>query len=229
MKADWKKYVLALVITVAIFATAFYIVSRIDQERIADIRLTEAKISIDLLSTETQFELLGSLDCQAIKENPILSDELNTIAERLAYAENSLGDENPEVIQLKKQYSLLEIKDYILMQQISKKCNTKMVSILYFYSNAGDCEGCRHSGEVLTYLRAAYPDLRVYSFDYNLDLGALRTLISLNKVNNSLPAFSINGRAPVYGFKSLDEMKTLIPELKTLASTTSSATSTKAK
>ena len=115
------------------------------------------------------------------------------------------------------------------MQQISKKCNTKTVSILYFYSNEGDCEGCRHSGEVLTYLRENYPDLRVYSFDYNLDLGALRTLISLNKVKkDALPAFIINGRAPIYGFKSLDEMKTLIPELKTLASTTA-ATSTKAR
>lgn len=229
MKADWKKYVLALGITVAIFATAFYIVSRVDAERIADIRSTEQKISIDLLSSETQFELLGTLDCQAIKENPILSDELNSIAERLSYAENSLGSENPEVIQLKKQYSLLEIKDYILMQQVSKKCGTKAVSILYFYSNEGDCEGCRNSGQVLTYLRENYPDLRVYSFDYNLDLGALRTLISLNKVkSDSLPAFIINSRTPIYGFKSLEEMKTLIPELKTLASTTA-ATSTKNK
>jgi hypothetical protein len=229
MKADWKKYVLALFVTVAIFFTAFYIAARIDQSRIADIRLTEQNISIDLLSTETQFELLGSLDCAAIKENPILSDQLNTIADRLFVAETNLGITNQEVVQLKKQYSLLEIKDYLLMQQISQKCKTKTVSILYFYSNDGDCDACKHSGEVLTYLRETYPELRVYSFDYNLDLSALRTLISLNKIkNDSFPAFVINGRAPVYGFKNLDDMQVLIPELKTLASSTA-ATSTKSR
>lgn len=216
-------------VTIAIFFTAFYIASKIDAGRIADIRLTEQNISIDLLSTETQFELLGSLNCSAIQENPVLSDQLNTLADRLSVAETNLGIDNEEVVQLKKQYSLLEIKDYLLMKEISEKCKMKTVSILYFYTNEGNCEGCKHSGEVLTYLRQTYPELRVYSFDYNLDLSALRTLIMLNKIKgDSLPAFIINGRTPVFGFKNLDEMEALIPELATLASSTT-ATSTKAK
>lgn len=227
MKADWKKYLLAFAITSAIFLTAFYIASGIDRSRVADIRNTEQNISIDLLSTETQFELLGSLDCEAIKENPVLSDQLNVIADRLSFAENNLGTDNLEVIQLKKQYSLLQIKDYLLMQQISQKCKTKSVSILYFYSNAGDCQACTHSGEVLTYLRQTYPELRVYSFDYNLDLSALKTLISLRKLNGDLPAFIINNRAPVYGFKNLEDMERLIPELRDLASSTASSTKQK--
>ena len=227
VKIDWTKYLLALFITVAIFGTAFYIASSIDNKRVADIRTTETNISIDLLSTETQFELLGNLDCEAIKENPVLSDQLNAIADRLSYAENNLGVNNPEVVQLKKQYSLLEIKDYLLMQQVSQKCKTKSVSVLYFYSNAGDCKDCKNSGEFLAGLRTTYPDLRVYSFDYNLDLSAVKTLITLNKINGSeLPSFIINGRSAVYGLKNLDEMETLIPELKTLASSTE-ATSTK--
>ena len=94
--------------------------------------------------------------------------------------------------------------------------------ILYFYSNAGDCKDCGRAGDVLTYLRETYPGLRVYSFDYNLDLSALRTLITLRKINGEkgLPAFVVNNRAPVYGFKTLQEMQKLIPELKTLATST---------
>lgn len=230
MKFDAKKYLLALAITAAIFATAYYMASRINAERIADIRATEATISIDLLSIETQFELLGSLNCQAIKENPILTNQLNSLAERLSYAENTLGTTNEEVILLKKQYSLLEIKDYILSKQIDEKCKTDSVTVLYFYSNNGDCPDCRHSGEVLTYLRQKYPALRVYSFDFNLDLSALRTLISLNKLlDGQLPAFVINGREPVYGFRNLDDMQALIPELSTLSASSTAATSTKAK
>lgn len=225
---DWRKYILAFIITSAIFGTAFYIASKIDAQRIADIRATQEAISIDLLSSETQFELLGNLDCGIIAEHPVLTDELNSLAERLSFAENRLGSDNAEVLSLKKQYSLLEIKDYLLMQQISQKCKTKPVFVLYFYSNEGDCTECSHAGDVLTYLRGTYPDLRVYSFDYNLDLSALQTLIALRKVERRLPAFIINNRTPVYGFKTLNELEKLVPELKTLATTTSSnATSTK--
>jgi hypothetical protein len=221
---NWQKYFLAFLITVAIFATAFFVASTIDSRRIADIQTIESNISLDLLSSETQFDLLGEVDCSVISENPVLSDQLNTLASRLDYAESNLGSSNAEVVALKKQYSLLEIKDYILMQRVTQKCGIKPVFILYFYSNSGDCSDCRRAGEVLTYLRQTYPTLRVYSFDYNLDLGALQTLIGLRKVKNELPAFVINNRAPVYGFKSLPEMQKLIPELKTLATSTKQTT-----
>ncbi|HEV7449144.1 MAG TPA: hypothetical protein VGP13_01245 [Candidatus Paceibacterota bacterium] len=226
----WQKYTLAFLITAAIFGTAFYLTNRLDARRLADIRTTQEAVSIDILSTETQFELLGNLDCTAISSNPVLSDELNNLAGRLSVAEENLGSTNAEVVQLKKQYSLLEIKDYILMKQISQKCpKVKFVSVLYFYSNEGNCPDCGRTGDVLTYLRQTYPGLRVYSFDFNLDLSALRTLISLNKIDGSnLPAMVINNRATVYGFKNLDDMQKLIPELKTLATSTA-ATTTSAK
>lgn len=227
----WQKYLLAFVITAAIFGTAFYLTNRLDQSRLADIRTTQEAISIDILSTETQFELLGQLNCSEISQNPVLSDELNNLASRLSVAESNLGADNPEVIQIKKQYSLLQIKDYLLMRQISEKCpKVKPVFILYFYSNDGTCEDCRTQGDVLTYLRQTYPSLRVYSFDYHLELGALETLITLNQINAyQLPAMVVNGRAPAYGFKNLQDMQKLVPELKTLATSTAqtAATSTR--
>ncbi len=224
---SWQKYILAFGITAAIFGTAFYIASRLDARRIADIRTTQDAISIDILSSETQFELLGSLDCSALSENPVLSEELNSLSGKLSVAEQNLGATNAEVVQLKKQYSLFQIKDYLLLRQISQKCASyKPVYILYFYSNAGDCKDCARAGDVLTYLRETYPGLRVYSFDYHLDLSALRTLETLRRVDGGrLPAFVINNRTSVYGFKTLEEMQKLIPELKNLATTTA-ATST---
>jgi hypothetical protein len=226
----WQKYLLAFIITAAIFGTAFYLTTRLDARRLADIRTTQEAISVDILSTETQFELLGNLDCTAISQNPVLSDELNNLAGRLSVAEENLGTDNAEVTQLKKQYSLLEIKDYLLMKQISDKCpKVKPVFILYFYSNQGDCADCGRQGDVLTYLRQTYPTLRVYSFDYNLELGALKTLITLSKIDGQqLPSMVIGSRAPVYGFKNLQDMQKLVPELKTLAtSTQQTATSTR--
>jgi hypothetical protein len=221
---QWQKYTIAFFITAAIFGTAFYIASLFDAQRLADIRTTQEAISIDILSTETQFDLLGSLDCSTISENPVLSEELSSLAGRLSVAEDNLGVDNPQVVSLKKQYSLLEIKDYLLMQEIAQKCSSfKPVSLLYFYSNEGDCDACRRMGEVLTYLRQQYPGLRVYSFDYNLDLSALRTLITLRKLEDRVPVMVINNRGPIYGFRSVEEMEKLIPELNSLRAATSTA------
>ena len=220
---QWHKYVLTFVITAAIFVTAFFIAGTFDAQRVADIRATQEAVSINILSLETQFDLMGSLSCSTISDNPVLSEELNTLAARLSVAEENLGQDDAQVISLKKQYSLLEIKDYLLMQHISDKCSKfKPVYILYFYSNKGDCPDCGKMGDVFTYLRETYPGLRVYSFDYHLDLSVLRTLVALRKIDadKGLPAFVVNNRAPVYGFKTLQEMQKLIPELKTLATST---------
>ncbi len=224
----FARYILAFIITAAIFATAFYTASRIDTQRISDIQASENSLSIELLSSETQFELLGNLDCVSLSQpqQPVLSSELNSLADRLSLAEQNLGIANPQVIELKEQYSLLEIRDYLLLQQIAQKCRSiKPVYVLYFYSNAGDCADCSKAGDVLTYLRGTYPGLRVYAFDYHLNLPALQTLIGLKHVADTLPAFIINNGTPIYGFKNVAEMEQLIPNLNSLA-TSSNATST---
>jgi len=122
------------------------------------------------------------------------------------------------VIRLKEQYSLLEIRDYLITKELAAACGTKPVTVLYFYSNTGDCADCDKAGYALSYLRTTYPALRVYSFDYNLDLGALKTLIVLDKIRNSLPAFVINGKHS-YGFTSLADLEKQFPK-GSLATTT---------
>jgi hypothetical protein len=161
-----------------------------------------------------------------VSEGSVLSGELNDLAARLSYTEERLGSDNEEVIKLKRQYTLLEIKDYLLMKRLSKEChNLKPVFVLYFYSNEGDCPGCGEAGYALSYLRETYPRLRVYSFDYNLDLGALQTLRAVLGIKAPLPAYVINGKN-FSGLVSLKELEAKLP-LDLLA--TSTASTTKAK
>jgi hypothetical protein len=218
MNPALRNALLAFVITAAIFGTGFWVSNAINGIRVNEIRNIQEQIAIDTLSLETQFDLLANLSCEDIAENSVLSNELNNLAERLDYTEEQLGSGNNTVVQLKRQYSLLEIKDYLLMQQVAKKCSLKPVFVLYFYSNRGDCEKCESAGHVLTYLRQTYPQLRVYSFDYNLGLGALETLVALNKIENTLPAFVVNGKAH-YGLSDLEAMEKVLP-LNLLATST---------
>ncbi len=225
-KLNIRKYVTAFVITAAIFATAMFINNFFNDRRTEQIRDIQDGISIDILSLETQFELLAERSCKDIAENTVLSLELASLARKLSYMEKSLGTDNPEVIQLKRFYSLLEIKDLLLMKRVAEKCDLEPVFLLYFYSNDDDCKDCRRQGYVLTELAKKYPKLRIYSFEYNLDLAVVKTLISLREVKGELPAIVIED--DVYnGYKSVEEIEEIIPQLAELkAADEESATST---
>ena len=210
---DWKKYVIVLFITATIFVSGLWISSYFSNKKIDQLKNIESKISLDLMSSETQFSLLQEQSCKDVTNN-ILSSELNTLADKISYSENNIGAEDVDVISLKQSYSLLEIKDYLLMKKIRERCGEKSIFILYFYKN-NDCSDCTKQGYVLTTLREKYPDLRVYSFDYNLDLSAIKTMISIYNVPDNLPAIVINGK--VYsGFKTVEEIEKTFPELESI-------------
>lgn len=200
----------ALVITGVIFFTALYMSNTFNDRRIAELQDIEGRISTDIIALETQFALLEGLSCEALAENSVLSQELNSLERRLAFTEGQLGVDNPKVLALKKSYSLLQIKDYLLMKKVSEKCGLDPIFIFYFYTNEGNCDDCIREGYVLTFLREQYPRLRVYSFDYNLDLSALRTLIAINEIKNELPALVINEEV-YYGFQGREEIESVLP------------------
>lgn len=213
-KIDWKKYIYTFFITAVIFGTAIFLSNYFSQKKLAEIRSIQDTIAIDILSSETQFSLLEELSCKDVSTE-VLSKELGNLEEKLAYTEKDRGTDDSEVKTLKRYYSLLQIKDYLLMTKISQKCDKTPISIVYFYSNKGDCEDCEKAGYVLTKMRQDYPELRVYAFDYNLDISALQTLISINKVKNELPAILIGDKI-YYGFKSVEDIEGYIPELQKL-------------
>ncbi|MEK7099895.1 MAG: hypothetical protein AAB883_02030, partial [Patescibacteria group bacterium] len=107
-------------------------------------------------------------------------------------------------------------------------CKLNPTTVLYFYSNAPEsCADCDRASYALSYLRQTYPSLRVYSFDYDLDLGAVKTLVAVEKVKRNFPAFVINGKR-TYGFSDLEEFETRFPKaLFESASTTATTTQKK--
>lgn len=206
-----RNVLIALLITIVLTGTVAYTVSYLNNARVAELLTIEDQISIDTLSLDTQFSLLETAPCDSIASSTTLISSLADLGNRLSYTENQLGADNPQVQRLKQQYSLLEIRDYLITKQLAAACGSKPVTVLYFYSNAGDCADCDKAGYALSYLRNTYPSLRVYSFDYNLELGALKTFITVNKVNKALPAFIVNGKHS-YGFTTLADLEKLFPK-----------------
>src|SRR3989344_2876041 len=216
-----RNALIALAITVALVATVAYAIDDLNGHRIEELSAIEAQLSIDTLSLDAQFSLLEAAPCDNASSTDITGD-LTDLGNRLSYTEDQLGSNNAQVTRLKQQYSLLEIRDYLVTKKLAAACGTKPVTVLYFYSNAGNCPNCDKAGYALSYLRDTYPTLRVYSFDYHLGLGALETLICLQKERDEFPAFVINGTSS-YGSTTLTDFEKRFPK-GALASTTPATT-----
>lgn len=226
-KTDWLKYFYTFLITALIFVTGIYISNYFSNKKMVQLKTMEDQVSLDILSSETQFSLLSEASCKDIGNNT-LSQEVGQLGDKLAYMEGKIDPNDPDFQSLKTYYSLLEIKDYLLMKQISVKCKDKPVFILYFYSNAGSCTDCQDEGYVLTKLHEMYPQIRIYSFDYDFNIPTIDTLKSIYNIKDNLPAMFIDGNIQ-YGLKSIDDIKKILPETKVwdkeaLASSTASST-----
>jgi hypothetical protein len=209
-----NKYIIAFLITAAIFGTAVVISTSLSQKKLDSVKVIADRVALDILSNETQYALLEETPCSNLGAN-LFSQEMGSLGEKLAYAENNADFDANNLAILKHSYFLLEIKDYLLNKKIATKCGVKSISILYFYSDKEHCVDCEKMGTVLTDLRDKYPSLRVYSFDYNFDVGAIKTLISLYKVKAELPVLVVNGVAR-YGFATLSELEKSVPGLSKL-------------
>jgi len=215
---DWKKYLIVLLITAGLFVTAIYLSNYFGDKKVNQLKTIQDKISIDILSSETQFSLLSELSCKNISDS-VFSSELGELGNKLSWSQDNLGNAD-EVSYLKKYYSLLEIKDYLLTKQISARCGVKAAFILYFYTTAENCSLCEQESSVLSTLRAEYPELRVYSFDYSTDLSAVSSMLQIYKIKDTvLPALVIDDNV-LTGFQSVTDLEARIKESFKLQSTT---------
>jgi hypothetical protein len=214
---DWKKYLIVLLITMCLFFTAIYLSNYFGNQKINELKSIQDNISIDILSSETQFSLLSELSCKNISDS-VYSPELGELGSKLEWSEQNLGATD-QVSYLKKYYALLQIKDYLLSKQISARCGVKSAFILYFYTTAANCSLCQEESDVLSTLRAEYPELRVYSFDYSTDLSAVTSMLQIYKIKDTaLPALVVDDEV-LTGFQNIQDLEAKIKDSFKLQST----------
>ncbi len=205
---DWTKYLIVFLLTAGLFGVAAWLSNYFGGQKISELKSIQDNIALDILSSETQFSLLSDLSCKNMNDS-ILSGQLSEIGTKLEWEEQNMGN-TPEVLYLRKYYSLLEIKDYLLMKNISKRCGTKYAFILYFYTTKENCSQCQREGLVLSDLRSKYPSLRVYSFDYSTDLSAVKSMLDIYKIKDTaLPAVVLQDEA-LTGFRTETELENKI-------------------
>ncbi|HIP21567.1 MAG TPA: hypothetical protein EYG72_01230 [Candidatus Pacebacteria bacterium] len=209
-----KKYLLVFLLTMAIFITGIVLSKQFEGNRMENIKNVEDSMYIDILSSEIQFDLLEDAGCKGLTEKTVLSSELRELSNKISFMEKDLKVDDDSFISLKKKYQLLQIKDYLLMKKLSKKCNLNPINILYFYSNKEESsEETRKQAYVLDRLENDNPRLRVYYFDYDLPFSPVRALIISKKVSGeNLPALVIEDKIHE-GFQGIEKIQKLLPKL----------------
>jgi hypothetical protein len=204
----FRKYFIVLLITAGIFAIAYFASTYFNNQKIIELQQAQEQATVDVLSSQTQFDLLESQSCQDVSSN-YLSQELSDLADKITYAEQNLNDQT-QLTLLKQQYSILEVKDFLLTKQVSERCKTPVATILYFYKADTSCTDCTKQGYVLDALRQTYPEVRVYSFDAGLDSSTVRALLTIYKIPTTLPAIVIDDTTED-GFMSIDAIEKELP------------------
>ncbi len=208
---NYKRYFLALIISLVIFLSGFLASNTLTNKKLESLKTIEDDISLSILSSETEYDILKEVSCDNFKNQTALTKEIGELADNLSILEsNNQNDER--IISAKKRYSLLLIKDYLLSKRLTENCGTKPAFVVYFYSNADVCPECVKTGFALSSLRSDYEKLRVYSFDYSLDLPLIKTFASLYNVKeDQLPAVVINNKLYV-GLNNKADIDKLLPK-----------------
>lgn len=211
-KRDIIKYIIVFIITSTIFFTVFYISDKINKSRLENLTDLQENLTLSILSTETRFALLENASCQEIFLGGELeigvTEELNNLVSRIKFLENELGSDNEDVLYLKERYALLQIKDYLLVKELSNRCSYNITTVLYF--SGEDCGACKNQSIVLDAIREENENVRVYWFDGAINVSTVEILETLFDISE-YPAIVV-GNETFTEFLPFDDLKSIIDQ-----------------
>jgi len=191
---EFNKYVATFAIATLLLLVGIIIGNYLSNQKISAIKEMENNIQLDIMSLEIQSLLFEQNPCLT-SLSPI-SDKLSETSDKISYMEDQLGKQNSQVINLKKYYSMIQIKHYLLIKERKEKCKTDDVIILFFYSNSDEnIKESEKQGYVLSYFAEKYgrEKIKVYSLDGDLDLEIIRDLKKIEDIF-IFPTTIVNGK-----------------------------------
>jgi len=177
------------------------------QEEFYDYKQNLENIQLEQLYLTTH---QGELSCK------ILVSTIDEMHNNLAYFWSKLpsklevyekySEVQPEYVRLKRDYTLLSIRTWLLSLDVKKKCGEEIIPALYFYSR--DCDSCIDQSYVLDELKRENPNFSAFIVDFNLDESIVKIIKNVYNVTE-VPSFIINDR--LYpGHQDLEQMRKII-------------------
>lgn len=172
-RIDWGTYLFAFVAAVVIFGIGLWIGLSIEQEVsqgiMASMERTRQQIAaIEMMLLLEDDGTFCDLFDEAIER---IDRETFEFGKKIGYMEERKGAD----LQLKADYMLLELRDYLLIKNFENRCGKNLNVVLYFLSSS-NCTQCGTQGAELTQAKESV-GIRVYSFDADVSSTAVQALI----------------------------------------------------
>jgi len=175
--------------------------------------VSQMKAEFDSLFAEgTAMELVGLMGNESFacpvyeREFASLFGKTERFGSRLSGLEQSYGKQDPQVMELKKEYASMQLRNYLLQKAMDERCGTRHNVILYFYSNEN------YSAAADEGLQIARVDREfgafTYHFDVNVDSPVVAGLVSGYAVGVT-PTLVINGEKRA-GFLTARELRAIL-------------------
>ena len=206
-KISWDKYFSVFLITFLIFVIGILLSQTISSKSSKEILNTQKQVKNYILSLNLQSDIASEYICQ-VNVFDLTKEKLN-LGQQIEILEKNLGKENEIVKDLKLDYSLLSIRQWLLIRQVKEKCNRNINIILFFYSNKNNPSESESQGYVLDYFYEKDPEnLVIYAFDIDEENPALDTIKSIYNIELA-PSLVVNEKLSS-GFQSKGKIMELL-------------------
>jgi len=170
-KVSKDKYIIAALITAGIFVLGLLLGLVIEGKRVSYIEDVSREQNLDFSSLQLQYAYIDQLsqenNCEAVSKTFEKNIEnLESTRIRLENFDENAKLNKKEFDSLKREYTLAQIRYWLLAKKTKELCGDDIVTILYFFSDDKECSQCNNQAFVLTYLKKRFREkLLIFSFD----------------------------------------------------------------
>jgi hypothetical protein len=206
-KISWSKYTLVLLTASLIFIIGVLLSEKISSKNSEEILKTQQELKNYILNSNLQSEIVAEYICKVDVFE--ITKEKVELGKKIEVLEKNLGKENEIVKNLKSDYSLLSIRQWLLIKKVKEKCNKNVDIIIFFYSNKVNVSESESQGFVLDYLYQKHPNSIVtYAFDIDKNNPALNTIKEIYGIKET-PSIVVNEKL-FAGLQSKEKIESLL-------------------
>src|SRR3989338_2746400 len=190
-KVSTKKYLIAFILTVLIFAGGIGIGIMFENIRLnySEQVILSEKVGLRSLQLQQNYIDTGIADCTTLHQ--IVETNINELGKKMGevieYEKRSFLNEEEFKLQL-QDYFLTEIQFLLTSQEIDKKCKKDSVKIIYFYGE----EQFDTQGDILGYIKKLFGSkVLIFSFNSNFKQEPMISILLTSYNISELPAIVI--------------------------------------
>jgi hypothetical protein len=201
------KYIATFSLATLIFLIGIIIGQLVAEQKVKEFSAVSKELKLSLLGMDIQEKLAEEFLCDI--DIWKLTEDKVKLGQKIEFLEGKLGKNNKEVKELLKEYTLLSIRQWLLLKEFKEKCNQTLVIILFFYSNERNASLSEAQGYILDYIYRKYgKPISIFAFDYELESPALDALKKIYGIT-IVPSIVINEKTYL-GFREKAEVETIV-------------------